>query len=69
MQSRGSVSTAAGSPPPILYHWFVVRFRWLIPIAGLSLAALALSESISPPLLSAFRWRGIGPAATGGRIR
>jgi photosystem II stability/assembly factor-like uncharacterized protein len=46
----------------------VPRIHWLLLTIGLLSAALALPESITPPLLTAFQWRGIGPAATGGRI-
>ncbi len=45
----------------------MARFHWL-PIFGLLSAASALAQGVSPPLAGAFQWRGIGPAATGGRI-
>ena len=43
------------------------RYRWLLLPLGL-LAAADLPQTLSPSLLGAFQWRGIGPAATGGRI-
>jgi photosystem II stability/assembly factor-like uncharacterized protein len=46
----------------------MARFHWLLPIVGVLSAVLALSQSVSRPLAGAFQWRGIGPAATGGRI-
>ena len=46
----------------------MARFRWPLLIIVLLSAALAVSETLSPSLLGGFQWRGIGPAATGGRI-
>ncbi len=47
----------------------MARLHWLLLTLGLFTAALALPcNTISPSLLSPFRWRSIGPAATGGRI-
>ena len=44
------------------------RFHRLIPLGGLLFAFSALPQTVSPSHLAAFEWRGIGPAATGGRI-
>jgi len=44
------------------------RSHWLVPIVALLTAPLAEPQNVSAPQLAAFQWRGIGPAATGGRI-
>src|ERR1039458_8999451 len=49
---------------PVFYHGMMCRLAAVL----LVMVSFVSAQSVAPEMLGGFEWRGIGPAATGGRI-